>query len=202
MKIMQTLWVAVFALVLCALPAKADVEVNQPAPDFTLTDSKGQEHALSDYKGKFVVLEWVNYECPFVIKHYGSGNMQKLQKDLTSQDVVWLSINSSAEGKQGYFSADEINQMMTQKNVSSSAYLLDTDGAVGKMYGAKTTPHMYIINPEGVLVYQGAIDDKSGFDPQEIPTSHNYVMAAFDEAKAGNPVSVPVTKSYGCSVKY
>jgi len=180
----------------------ADVSINTPAPDFTLNDSNGLTHSLTEYKGKYVVVEWVNYECPFVIKHYGSGNMQKLQNELTAKDVIWLSINSSAEGNQGYFPTEKINALMEERGAKSTAYLLDTDGTVGKMYGAKTTPHMFIVNPDGNLIYKGAIDDIASFDPADIPNAQNYVLAALSAAMAGNDVAVPSTKSYGCSVKY
>src|SRR3989338_9054422 len=134
------------------------LEVNQPAPNFTLTDTNGKQHSLADYKGKYVVLEWVNFECPFVKKHYQSNNMQKLQETYTAKDIVWLSINSSAEGKQGYYAAAQANEIISNANAKPTAYLLDTDGTVGKTYGAQTTPHMYVIDPQGKLIYQGAID--------------------------------------------
>jgi peroxiredoxin len=157
---------------------------------------------LSSFKGKFVVLEWFNHDCPFVVKHYGSGNMQALQKEFIAKDVVWLSINSSAEGKEGFKSAEETNTLTTEKKAAPTAVLLDSDGTVGKLYGAKTTPHMFVINPDGVLVYQGAIDDKSGFDQSEVAEAKNYVKAALDQAMAGQAVTDATTKSYGCSVKY
>lgn len=180
----------------------ADVNVGETAPDFTLTDTNGKAQSLSSYKGKFVVLEWLNHDCPFVHKHYDSGNMQALQKEYTGKDVVWLSINSSAEGKEGYYSAEKSNELTKEKDASPTAVLLDTDGKVGKLYGAKTTPHMFIVSPQGLLIYQGAIDDKASADQEDIKTSKNYVKAALDEAIAGKAVSEPSTKSYGCSVKY
>ncbi len=184
------------------LKAQSDVTVGQAAPDFKLKDVTGAERSLSEFKGKFVVLEWFNHDCPFVVKHYQSGNMQALQKSYTQKDVVWLSINSSAEGKEGNYPAAEHAQMMESKGGVPTAILLDPDGIVGKLYAAKTTPHMYVINPEGNLIYQGAIDDKSSFDVADVAVAKNYVKAALDEAMAGNPVSEPSTKSYGCSVKY
>ncbi len=180
----------------------ADVTVNEQAPDFTLSDTNGEQHSLSQYHGKFVVLEWMNYECPFIKKHYNSQNMQSLQKEFTKKGVIWFSINSSAEGKQGYFLPEQINALMKERGAQPTAYLIDKDGTTGKMYGALTTPHMFIVNPEGKLIYKGAIDDKPSVDPEDIPGAHNYVRAALEEAMAGKPVSVSLTKSYGCSVKY
>lgn len=182
--------------------AYAEVVVNSPAPDFALTDSQGVEHKLTDYKGSYVVLEWVNYDCPFVIKHYGSGNMQSLQKKMKEEGVVWLSINSSAEGKQGCFPPDQINSLMVERSATPTAYLIDKDGMVGKTYEAKTTPHMYIVNPEGTLIYQGAIDSIPSFDVEDIAKAENYVLLAVSEAKAGKALTHPSTTSYGCSVKY
>jgi peroxiredoxin len=176
--------------------------VGKPAPAFKLTDTNGKTFSLSDFKGKFVVLEWVNYDCPFVRKHYGSGNMQELQKTYTAKGVIWLSINSSAPGKQGNFPADKVNALLKEKSASPTAYLLDPDGQVGKLYGAKTTPHMFIINPEGTLIYNGGIDDTPSADPSDIKTAKNYVRTVLDEAMAGKPVSVSASQPYGCSVKY
>ena len=178
------------------------VETNQPAPEFSLTDIQKQSHSLSDYKGKYVVLEWNNPDCPFVKKHYDSHNMQKLQEKFTKEDVIWLSINSSAEGNQGHYAPAEIQTILEKSGAHPSAYLLDLDGKVGKMYGAQTTPHMYVINPQGVLIYQGAIDDIPSFDQEDIAKAKNYVSDAITQAKAGQAVSNPSTKSYGCSVKY
>ena len=180
----------------------AEVTVGAAAPDFSLTDTSGKSQTLSEYKGKFVVLEWFNFDCPFVRKHYDSGNMQGLQKTYTAKDVIWLSINSSAPGKEGNYSAEETGKLMAEKRGASTAVLIDGDGTLGKLYGAKTTPHMFIINPEGVLIYQGAIDDKPSADPADIPSSRNYVSSTLDAAMSGKPVEVPASKSYGCSVKY
>jgi peroxiredoxin len=192
------------ALVLFFAPVsvQADVKVGEPAPDFTLTDTNGDGHALSQYKGKYVVLEWFNYECPFVVKHYESGNMQKLQQEYTGKDVVWLSINSSAEGKQGQYAPEEMNKLASERGVKSTALLLDPDGKVGQQYGAKTTPHMFVIDPQGTLIYQGAIDDTPSADKDDVKTAKNSVKAALDAAMTGQPVAEPTTKSYGCSVKY
>jgi len=187
-----------------AAPAtvKAAAVVGQPAPEFTLVDSNGAKHSLSAHKGKVVVLEWVNFECPFVGKHYGSGNMQKLQKAYAGKGVVWLSINSSAEGKQGYFPPQKINALMKERSAAPTAYLIDTDGTVGRAYGAKTTPHMYIVDPKGTLIYAGGIDDTPSTDQADIATAKNFVQAALDEALAGKPVSTATSTPYGCSVKY
>lgn len=182
--------------------AHADVKVGQPAPDFTLTDCSGKSVSLSDFKGKTVVLEWVNHGCPFVVKHYGSGNMQKLQADATAKGAVWLSICSSAPEKQGHMSAADAAKKCTEVESAATAYLLDESGEVGKKYGAKRTPEMYVVNPEGILVYHGAIDDKPSTDPGDIAGSKNFVAAALEETLAGKPVSTPQTEAYGCSVKY
>lgn len=192
--------IAVFAV----YPAisSGNASVGKPAPAFSLKDTNGKAHSLAELKGKFVVLEWVNYDCPFVRKHYDSGNMQKLQKEFTAKGVVWLSINSSAPGKQGCFPAEKVNALLKEKTSHPSAYLLDTDGQVGKLYGARTTPHMFIINPEGQLIYNGAIDDKPSANPGDIASAKNLVRAALDEAMAGKAVTVAASQPYGCSVKY
>ena len=176
--------------------------VGSPAPALTLTDTKGKQHNLADYKGKYVVLEWVNLGCPFVKKHYKSGNMQATQKKAVDKGVVWLSVNSSAKWKQGNLSPAAWNDEIADRKMSSTAVLLDESGAVGKTYGAKTTPHMYIINPDGVLIYKGAIDDKPSTNKDDIPGARNHVLAALDESMAGKPVSTASTTPYGCSVKY
>lgn len=191
----------VVVMLLVAGAAGAQVISGRVAPNFTLTDSYGQKHSLAEYKGKFVVLEWFNPECPFVKKHY-QGNMQILQKEYTAHGVVWLSINSSARGKQGSFTPQGFNKFMTGKAAYPSAVLLDTDGKVGHLYGAQTTPHMFIINPQGILIYQGAIDDIPSVDSADVLKAQNYVRAALDAAMNGKPVAVATTKSYGCSVKY
>ena len=193
---------ATLALVLAASPALAVAEVGQPAPGFTLTDSNGQSHNLSDFKGKFVVLEWLNHGCPFVIKHYDSGSMQKLQKEYTGQDVIWLSVVSSAPGKQGHLSPAETNQAKEEKGSAATAILIDGGGTVGQLYGAKVTPELYVINPAGDLIYAGAIDYKKSVDPADVAGATNHVKQALDEALAGHPVSTPRTEPYGCSVKY
>lgn len=178
--------------------------IGEPAPDFTLKglNPKTQDITLSHFKGKLVVLEWLNHGCPFVKKHYESGNMQGLQRKYTGQNVIWLSIVSSAPGKQGHVDqAGAIKEKMEHKS-SSTDVLLDPEGKVGQLYGAKTTPHMFIINKEGALVYQGAIDDKADTEKGSVPGAKNYIATALDEIINGKPVSVPTTKSYGCSIKY
>jgi peroxiredoxin len=176
--------------------------VGNTAPDFSLTDAKGKTHSLSDYKGKYVVLEWFNPECPFVKKHYGSGNMQKLQQEYTAKGVVWLTIDSNAPGTQGNLTGEEAEKIITSWKTHQTALLLDPEGKAGRAYGAKNTPNMVVIDPEGKIAYEGAIDSKATPNPADIPTSTNYVKAALDESLAGKPVSNPTTKPYGCSVKY
>jgi len=193
---------AAVALLASARTAAADAVVGQAAPAFTLTGTDGKAHSLSEFQGKYVVLEWVNHDCPFVKKHYGSGNMQKLQKKYTAEGVVWLSINSSAPGKQGNFPPAEADALTKEKKASPTALLLDPDGTVGKAYGAKTTPHMYVIDPKGTLVYAGGIDDKPSTDAADIAGARNHVDQALSEALAGKPVTVASSTPYGCSVKY
>ena len=189
-------------LALSAGAALAGVEVGQPAPDFSLPDTNGQAHRLSEYKGKYVVLEWYNPDCPFVRKHYGSGNMQALQKEFTAKGVVWLSIDSSAPGQEGNYPADKLNEIASTQGVARTALLLDPDGKVGHEYGAKTTPDMYIISPEGKLLYEGAIDNKPSTTVSDIKSATNYVKVALDSTLAGKSVGQTVTRPYGCSVKY
>ena len=172
------------------------------APPFTLTDTNGKQHNLADYKGKHVVLEWVNLGCPYVKKHYESGNMQATQKKAVEKGVVWLSICSSAKWKQGHLSAAGWNEEIAERKMASTAVLIDESGETGKAYGAKTTPHMYIVNPEGYLIYQGAIDDKPTSKKDSLQGARNHVLAALDEALTGKAVTVALTQPYGCSVKY
>ena len=185
-----------------ALFAATTPRVGTPAPGFSLTDSNGKTHSLGELKGKYVVLEWFNPGCPFVQKHYKSENMQKLQKEFTGKDVVWLTIDSSAPGEQGHLSPADANKQMSDWKMNSTALLLDADGKVGHEYGATNTPHMYVINPQGELIYSGAIDSKSTASPADIAGATNYVKAALDEAMAGQPIKTATTKAYGCSVKY
>jgi len=172
------------------------------APEFTLTDTNGKSHTLSDYKGKIVVLEWVNHNCPFVKKHYNSKNMQELQAKYTEKGVVWLSICSSAEGKQGYNSPEEANKLTESKGASPSALLIDSSGETGKAYGAKTTPEMAVIDKDGNKVYQGAIDSDPGFNVKGIETATNYVSQVLDAVLAGKASPLSNQKPYGCSIKY
>jgi len=177
-------------------------KVNEPAPDFTATDSNGNVHKLSEYRGKFVVLEWTNRGCPYTQKHYNSGNMQRLQKEWTSKGVIWLTVVSSAPGKQGYVTGTEENAYLKQVNAAPTAVLLDPTGQLGHLYDAKTTPHIFIINPQGTLIYNGAIDDRPTTDLADVNGAKNYVTAALDEATSGKPVSLATSSPYGCSVKY
>ena len=180
----------------------AAVKINESAPDFLLTGVTHKTVSLSQYKGKYVVLEWTNYECPFVKKHYKSNNMQTLQAEYTNKGVIWISINSSAKGKQGNFSKAEWVKQIADHKSAATVVALDENGKVGKLYGAKTTPHIFIINPEGKLIYQGAIDSISSFDADDIAKAENYVKATLDAAMVGKPVAVAETEAYGCSVKY
>jgi peroxiredoxin len=178
------------------------VRVGDAAPDFTGTDSNGKTHKLSEYRGKYVVLEWTNNGCPYTLKHYESGNMQALQKDWTAKGVVWLTVLSSAPGEQGYMTAAQENAYISKENADPTAALLDPTGVIGHEYEARTTPHMFVINPSGKLIYAGAIDDHPTTDTGDIKSSKNYVSAALTEAMSGQPVATSYTRPYGCSVKY
>ncbi|MCY3772917.1 MAG: thioredoxin family protein [Gemmatimonadetes bacterium] len=194
---------AAFLLVNFSTPmAAGEAKVGKAAPDFTLTDTNGNSVTLSDYSGKYVVLEWINYDCPFVAKHYDAKNMQGLQNKYREQGVVWLAVNSSAAGKQGQFSNEEIHKRLKKHASTVDAYLLDGNGDVGRTYGATHTPHMYIINPEGTLIYMGAIDSINSANIADIPKADNYVVMAFDAVFAGKEVPVGMTRAYGCTVKY
>jgi peroxiredoxin len=190
------------SLVATTLLAVDSPPVGSVAPDFSLTDAKGKTQSLSQYKGKYVVLEWFNPECPFVKKHYGSGNMQKLQEEYTGKGVIWLSIDSSAPGAQGSLSPEQADKVATGWKTHQTALLLDPEGKAGRAYGAKNTPHMFVINPEGKVIYEGAIDSKRSPNPADIPISTNYVKVALDESMSGKPVTTANTQPYGCSVKY
>ena len=190
------------ALALLAAPAAAAPVVGQAAPNFKLADTNGKPVTLSDFRGKTVVLEWSNPECPFVKKHYGSGNMQKAQAAAARDGVVWLTINSSAPGKQGHVNGGQAKSFVAKAGARPAAYLLDPRGVVGKVYAAKTTPHMYIVNKAGTLVYAGGIDDKPTPNPADVNGARNHVLAALSELKAGKAVSVATSRPYGCSVKY
>lgn len=182
--------------------AQAAVAPGVSAPDFTLTSIDGASVKLSQYRGKYVVLEWFNSECPFVQKHYDSGNMQQLQSNYTDQGIVWLAINSTNPQHFNYRDAKRSRQIISDWNAKPDSLLLDPGGTVGRAYGARTTPHMYIIDPEGKLVYMGGIDDKPSTNVRDIPGARNYVMAALDELLAGRDVSDSDTRPYGCSIKY
>lgn len=186
------------AAVLSTSSFSENAKVGAKAPDFTLTDSNGKKHSLKDFEGRVVVLEWLNHDCPFVQKHYGTGNMQKLQKTYGDKGVVWLSVNSGAKGN----TAEAANKQYKEHKSNAKAVLLDADGVVGKKYGAETTPAMYVIDTQGTLVYMGAIDDKPTTDKDDIKKAKNYVAEALDAVLAKKPIKVASTKSYGCSVKY
>ncbi len=182
-------------------PAHA-AQVGTPAPDFHGTDSNGKTQSLDQYKGKYVVLEWHNHDCPYTIKHYKSGNMQSLQKEWTAKGVVWFTVISSAPGTQGYVDADQENAYMKNMGAQPTAAILDPKGVIGHLYEAKTTPNMFVIDPSGKLIYAGAIDDHATPEISDIQSSKNYVSAALSEAMNGKAVQTPVTRPYGCSVKY
>ncbi len=181
----------------CAAP-----EVGKPAPEFSAMDSNGKSIKSSDFRGKTVVLEWTNDGCPYVKKHYTSNNMQTLQKEAAAKGIVWLTIISSAPGAQGYVTGEEANKLTATRGASPAAIILDPEGKLGHLYDARTTPHMFIVNGEGTLVYMGGIDDKATTEVADIQTATNYVRAALDNLAAGAPIENAVTRPYGCSVKY
>jgi peroxiredoxin len=193
---MTVLFLATFGL------AFADAEVGKPAPDFTLKDTQGKSHSLSELKGKTVVLEWLNFDCPFVKKHYKSGNMQKLQTAETAKGTVWFSIVSSAKGKQGYYEPKEMEARRALEKAAPTAILYDTDGKVGRAYGAKSTPHMFVVDKDGKIAYRGAIDDKDSTDLEDVATAKNYVTSALEDLRANRKIATTDTKSYGCGIKY
>lgn len=201
-QIIQKLTLAAAAIMLCASPAYAEVTVGAAAPDFTATTVKGDTFKLADTKGKITVLEWNNPGCPFVVKHYGSGNMQSLQKTATEKDVTWVTINSSAPGKEGHQTAADAAKAFSEAGATPTAHILDESGAIGKLYGASVTPHMFVLDKEGKVAYMGAIDDNASPREDVIKSSKNYVLAAIDDVAAGRPVATPVTQPYGCGVKY
>jgi len=176
--------------------------VGQAAPAFELVDTQGKAVKLSDFKGKHVVLEWTNPGCPFVVKHYGSQNMQGLQKEAAAKNVVWLSINSTAPGHSDYRAPPSLATQYKDWGAAAAAMLMDDSGKVGRAYGARTTPHMYVIDPQGVLVYAGGIDDKRSANPEDVKTAKNFVRAALADSLTGKPVATPTATPYGCSVKY
>jgi peroxiredoxin len=193
--------VALAAATFTAPGALAAVAAGQAAPNFTLTDIGGKPHSLSDFKGKYVVLEWFNSECPFVQKHYESSNMQSLQKKYGAKGVVWLTINSTSPDSGQYRDAARSAQIVSDWKINSTL-MLDPDGKVGQAYGARTTPHMWVIDPQGKVVYAGGIDDKATYRQADVQSARNFVAAALDESMTGKPVGVPAAPAYGCSVKY
>jgi len=195
----------IFAFALIAAPistALAQAVPGKPAPAFTLADLDGRKVALAEMRGKYVILEWTNPSCPFVRKHYGSGNMQSLQRRFAAEGVVWLTINSTARSHPEYLKPAELKSWLQQQEAAPTNAALDADGTVGRAYGAKTTPHMYVIDPNGAVVYAGAIDDKRSADPADVRAASNFVVQAMNELRAGKPVSSPATPPYGCSIKY
>ena len=193
----------ILGLILCTSPLLlAAAKVGEPAPAFTATASDGKTYKLADYRGKYVVLEWHNHGCPYVGKQYNSGNIQKLQKQWTSRGVVWFTVLSSAPGKQGFVTASDENAYLAKMQAAPTAALLDPSGEIGHMYDAKTSPQMVVINPQGVVIYDGAIDDKPTTDLADVPGATNYVSLALEQAMAGKPIATPATRPYGCSVKY
>ncbi|WP_413581444.1 redoxin domain-containing protein [Bdellovibrio sp. HCB288] len=192
----------VLATTLISSFAFADAKIGSPAPEFSVTDAQGKPQNLKDYKGKYVILEWYNKDCPYVRKHYDSGNMQKIQSELTGKGAVWLTVVSSAKGKQGYMTPGETITNGTKEGSKASAILIDESGTMGKAYGAKTTPHMYLIDPQGTLRYAGAIDSDDSSDKKTIATAQNYILAATNSAMKGEKIAKETSKPYGCSVKY
>ncbi|TQV84689.1 redoxin domain-containing protein [Exilibacterium tricleocarpae] len=197
-----TLWIVVVAAVIGSGLSSAKPVIGQPAPSFSVADTRGNQVSLDDYAGKVVILEWTNHLCPFVEKHYASGNMQALQEKYTGEGVVWLSVISSAPGKQGHVSAQEADRLTTSRAAKPSRVLMDAAGTVGRLYAAKTTPHMYIIDSKGTLRYMGAIDSINSANVADIERATNYVEQGMTELLAGAVISKPVTRAYGCTVKY
>jgi len=187
---------------LAGTAAHAAPEIGETAPAFTVTDTNGKDVALADLRGKTVVLEWTNHQCPYVMKHYGAGNMQKLQADATSDGVVWISIISSEPGAQGHVSADEANRLSESRGATPTHVVIDESGAIGRAYEARTTPHMFVINPDGQLVFMGGIDDQPTTRESSIAEATNYVTLALDAVSKGEPVATQIARPYGCSIKY
>ena len=200
MKRVRGLAVVAGLAVMCA--GALALKPGEMAPDFKGVDSNGKTHTLAEYRGKYVVLEWANKGCPFEQKHYNSGNMERLQREWTGKGVVWLSVLSSAPGEQGNVTPAEENDYLRTMKAAPTAAILDPSGTIGRLYSAKTTPDMFVIDPLGKLVYEGAIDDQPTPDPASLNGAKNYVSAALEASMAGRPVAVPVTRSYGCAVKY
>ena len=202
MKLLRRTLIATAAALFATGAAHAATTVGQPAPDFTLTDATGKPVRLSDFKGKHVVLEWTNPGCPFVRKHYDSGNMPATQKDATGKNVVWLSINSTEKASSDYLEPARLSAWLAERKAVPTAVLMDEEGTVGKSYGARTTPHMYIVNPQGVLVYAGGIDSIPSARPADIEKATNYVKTGLAQVLAGQPITEAATRPYGCSIKY
>ena len=201
----RTLGAAIAAIAVClGQPAHAQsaLQPGQPAPDFTARDAGGREVSLASFKGKAVVLEWTNHDCPYVKKHYGTGNMQTLQKEAAAQGVVWLTISSSAPGIQGHVSGLEAEKLTLDRKAAPTAFLLDHEGRIGRTYNATATPHMYVIDKAGVLAYMGAIDDKPTTNRDDVAGARNYVREALAAVAAGQPVKTASTRVYGCGIKY
>ena len=199
---MKTLRGAVVAGLAVVCASAVALKPGEVAPDFKGVDSNGKTHTLAEYRGKYVVLEWANKGCPFEQKHYNSGNMERLQREWTGKGVVWLSVLSSAPGEQGNVTPAEENDYLRTMKAAPTAAILDPSGTIGRLYSAKTTPDMFVIDPQGKIVYEGAIDDQPTPDPASLNRAKNYVSAALEASMAGRVVAVPVTRSYGCSVKY
>ena len=202
MKLLRRTLIATAAALFATGAAHAAATVGQPAPDFTLTDATGKPVRLSDFKGRHVVLEWTNPGCPFVRKHYDSGNMPATQKDATGKNVVWLSINSTEKASSDYLEPARLSAWLAERKAVPTAVLMDEEGTVGKSYGARTTPHMYIVNPQGVLVYAGGIDSIPSARPADIEKATNYVKTGLAQVLAGQPITEAATRPYGCSIKY
>jgi len=198
---MKTILLSTIAGAFALVSANA-ADIGQAAPAFSAKDLKGREVSLSDLKGRTVVLEWVGFDCPFVKKHYGSGNMQKLQSDAGSKDVVWITVNSVAKGKPGYLETSKMAELATEKGVKSTHFVMDTDGAIGKAYNAKVTPHMFIISKEGTLAYDGAIDSKATTGEADVSTADKLFANALEAVLAGKEVENAKNQPYGCGVKY
>jgi len=187
---------------MASTPSAASVQTGVSAPEFTATDSKGAQRTLAGYRGKTVILEWTNHECPYTVKHYTTGNMQALQRAATDTGTIWLTVVSSRPGTQGFVEGLEADRLTDERNARPAAVLLDPKGDLGRLYGARTTPHMYIIDRNGMLVYMGAIDDQPSANPATVKRARNYVREALDAMAAGRPIAVASTRPYGCSVKY
>jgi peroxiredoxin len=199
---MKKLFLTLVTALVFAGTAHAQPVIGQPAPELTATDTKGVSHSLSDFRGKTVVLEWTNHDCPYVKKHYDTGNMQALQREATAEGVVWLTIISSAPGKQGYVTPEEADALTAERDAAPTAVLFDPEGTAGKAYGARTTPHMFIIDPEGTLVYMGGIDDRPTASREDVEGARNYVREALTALGSGQDVPQSTSRPYGCSIKY